>query len=247
MNRFLMAVCSLIIAAAAGGCSINQQEAISVLVVTGGHSFDSEPFARMFDQMPRIQWKPFQLNDDSEVFDDLSDWDYDVIVLYNMTQRISAERQANFLTLLDRGVGVVALHHSLINFQDWPEYKKIIGARYYLKETQEAGTTWPAGTYKHDVQIPVSIADRSHPVTAGLGDFTILDETYKGYSLEPDNHILLTTSELSSQTQIAWTRLYRQSRICTIQLGHGADAYNNPSYRKLLTQAIQWAARSPDE
>jgi type 1 glutamine amidotransferase len=88
----------------------------------------------------------------------------------------------------------------------------------------------------------VTIADKTHPVTAGVVNFTILDETYKGYSVESDNHILLTTDEPTSQREIAWVRLYRQARICGIQLGHGPDAYHHPAYRRLLYQAIQWTA-----
>lgn len=243
MIRPMIALCAMILALA-GGCSMDKtkQMPISVLVITGGHDFDKPPFAAMFDEMPGTQWRHFELTDDSEVFEDISDWDYDVIVFYNMTQNISAKRKNNFLSLLDHGVGVVALHHSLVSFSDWPEYKKIIGAKYYQNQTIEDGIVRPASTYKHDVQMTVHIADTHHPVTAGLRDFTILDETYKGLSLEPDNHLLLTVEEPMSQKEVGWTRLYRKSRICTIQLGHGPDAYNHPAYRKLLHQAIQWTA-----
>jgi type 1 glutamine amidotransferase len=230
---------------ALAGCSVTQKtpSPISVVVVTGGHDFDRPSFGRMFDEMQGIQWRQFELKDDSELFEDISAWEDDVIVLYNMTQTISPERRNHFLALLDRGVGVVALHHSMVSFRDWPEYKKMIGAKYYEVETLEDGILRPASTYKHDVQMMVTIADRQHPVTAGLDDFTIRDEAYKGYALEPDNHLLLTADDPTSQKEIAWTRLYRQSRICTIQLGHGPDAYNHPAYRKLLSQAIQWTAR----
>lgn len=39
----------------------------------------------------------------------MSGWDYDVMVLFNMTQRISAQRRKNFIRLLRRRAGVVAL------------------------------------------------------------------------------------------------------------------------------------------
>jgi hypothetical protein len=244
MIRKMLVLCVMAILVLAEGCTMNKhkQKPVSVLVVTGGHKFEKQPFVAMFDEMLGAQWRLFELTDDSEVFEDISSWDYDVVVFYNMTQNMSAKRRANFLALLDRGVGVVALHHSMANFSDWPEYKKIIGVKYYLAKTQEDGKVWPRSTYQENVQIPVHIADTHHPITAGLHDFTILDESYKGFSLEPDNHLLLTTDQPASQKEIGWTRLYRKSRICTIQLGHGPEAYNHPAYRKLLHQAIQWAA-----
>lgn len=233
-----------VILALAGGCSVHnkKQLPISVVVVTGGHGYEKQSFVRMFEEMEGLQCHQLELKDDSELFEDISNWNYDVIVFYNMTQKISPERRKNFLTLLDRGVGVVALHHSLVSFQDWPEYKKIIGAKYYENEMLEDGILHPASTFKHDVPLAVTIADKEHPVTAGVEDFAIVDETYKGYSVEPDNHILLTVDEPTSQKEIAWTRHYRQAKICGIQLGHGPDAYNHPAYRKLLYQAIQWTA-----
>lgn len=245
MKRLIAGLCTMVLASLTLGCSLerNEPSPVSIVIVTGGHDFDQQAFVRIFDEMPGIRWRPFELKDDSELFEDVSAWDYDVIVFYNMTQSISERRKANFLALMDRGVGVIALHHSMVSFQDWPEYKKIIGCRYYLDETEDSDVTWPASTYKHDVQMPVKIADKHHPVTAGIDDFQLFDETYKGYSLEPDNHILLTVEEPTSQYEVAWTRQFRQSRICTIQPGHGADAYNHPAYRRLLQQAVQWTAR----
>jgi hypothetical protein len=38
----------------------------------------------------------------------------------SMTQQISEKRQKNFLKLLDQGVGIVALHHTMGSFQQLP-------------------------------------------------------------------------------------------------------------------------------
>ena len=35
---------------------------------------------------------------------------------------------------------------------------------------------------------------------------------------------------------------YGKSRVAFVQLGHDHFAYENPSYRKLVAQAIQWTA-----
>lgn len=243
MMKSVAVLCVMAVVVLSGGCSTDKQkQSISVVVVTGGHGYEKQPFVQIFEEMEGLQCHQVELKDDSELFEDISNWNYDVIVFYNMTQTISPKRRENFLALLNRGVGVVALHHSLVSFPDWPEYKKIIGAKYYEKEMLEDGIVHPASTYRHDVQMAVTIADKTHPVTAGVVNFTILDETYKGYSVESDNHILLTTDEPTSQREIAWVRQYRQARICGIQLGHGPDAYHHPAYRRLLYQAIQWTA-----
>lgn len=216
---------------------------LKVAVLTGGHGFEHDSFFTLFKGYSDIEYIEVQLKDHSEIFEDISKWDYDVIVLYNMTQKISPQRQKNFIKLLKkRGVGVVALHHTMGAFQQWPEFKKIIGGKYYLKPTEEDGVEHRGSTYKHDVDINVHIADTSHPITRGMGDFQIHDETYNYCGFEKDNHVLLTTDHPDNNKSIAWVRRYGKARVCGIQLGHDSAAYKNPNYRKLVARAIRWSA-----
>jgi type 1 glutamine amidotransferase len=218
-------------------------EAIKAVIVTGGHGYDEKEFFEMCDSLKGIEYVHADQKDDSELFEDISNWDYDVIVLYNMSQRITQKRQENFIRLLkEDGIGLVAVHHCLAAFQDWPEYKKIIGAKFYTKPMTEDGVEYKVGSYKHDVNFTVHVKDTEHPVTKGLKDFEIFDETYKGSVFQPDNKILLTTEEETSDENICWVREYGKARVCYIQLGHGKDAYENKSYRRLLKQAIKWCA-----
>lgn len=221
---------------------LEPREKIKVAVVTGGHDFEEKPFFSLFEGCDDIEYTKFQLKDDSELFEDISSWDYDVIVLFNMTQKITPKRQENFIKLLNQGVGLVTLHHAMGSFQEWPQYKKIIGTKYYLKETTEEGVTHPAATYKHDVELKVNIADTKHPITRGLSDFTVHDETYKNCGFEKDNRVLLTTDEATSDKTIGWTRRYGKANVCTIQLGHGPQGYADPTYRRLIARAIRWSA-----
>ena len=211
---------------------------IEVIVVTGGHGFEEEPFLSLFEGYEDIEYSRAHLQDHSEIFEDVDDWDYNVIVLFNMTQKISPKRRENFVKLLDRGVGVLALHHSMGSFQNWPEYRKIIGGKYYTKPMDDHA----ASTYKHDIDFSVCIEDASHPITRGLSDFEVHDETYKSCGFEKDNHVLLTTDHPTSDESIGWVRKYGKARICCIQVGHGPSVYADPNYRRLIARAIRWCA-----
>jgi type 1 glutamine amidotransferase len=217
-------------------------EKIKVVVVTAGHGFKKEPFFAIFESCDDIEYVEAEQQDHSELFEDISGWDYDVIVLYNMTQEISPKRQQNFVTLLNRGVGLVALHHSIGAFQQWPEYRKIIGGRYYLNEMQEDGVVHPKSQYKHDLNITAQVRDKHHPIARGMTDFVIYDEAYKQCVFEKDNRVLLTTAHPASDEPLAWVRHYGKARVCYIQLGHGAEAYANENYRLLVSRAIRWSA-----
>jgi type 1 glutamine amidotransferase len=215
---------------------------LEVVVVTGGHAFEHDPFFKIFDDIKEIHYVEALQKDQSELFEDISAWDYDVMVFYNMGQEMSPERRKNFLALLDRGVGVVVLHHTMCAYQTWPEFKQITGTKYYTKEATEDGVVHKACTYLHDIDMNVRVADRNHPITQGMSDFAIHDEGYKNCWFAEENHVLLTTDHPASDTTIGWTRQYGKSRVCTIQLGHDSKAYDNPNYRQLIDRAILWTA-----
>lgn len=217
-------------------------EKTRVVILTGGHGFEEKPFKDMFVGYQELNCTIVDLKDESEIFEDISKWSYDVIVLYNMTQQISEKRQQNFVALLDRGVGLVVLHHAIAAFADWPEYRKIIGTKYWLKDTVENGVTYPQSQWKEGVDMKMHVEDASHPIMAGIKDFVAHDETYKGYTLEPDNHLILSCDEPHSQKEVAWTRSYHKAKVCFIQPGHGAETHNDKSYSRMVLQAIEWVA-----
>ncbi|MHC4086298.1 MAG: ThuA domain-containing protein [Planctomycetota bacterium] len=217
-------------------------ENLKVLVVTGGHAFERTPFFTLFQGYDDIDYVEAQLKDDSEIFEDISGWDYDVIVFFNMTQKISPKRQENFKKLVKDGVGVVALHHCMGSYQQWPEYIKIIGGRYNLKAAQQDSVKRQASTYLHGADYTVHIEDTKHPITRGLSDFQVHDETYKKCDFEKDNHLLLTTNHPDSDTELGWVRNYGKGKVCFIMVGHGPTVYAQPEYRQLVARAIRWSA-----
>ena len=90
----------------------------------------------------------------------------------------------------------------------------------------------------------IHAADPDHPVTRGLKDFVIDDETYAGFTVDPKVHVLLTTDEPTNATTIAWTWRYRNSPVDYFQLGHDANAWRNEHYIEILGRMIRDLAAS---
>jgi hypothetical protein len=216
---------------------------IKALVVVGGHDFEEAPFKAMIDALPNAECTLVKLKDDSEIFEDISKWPYDVIVLYNLTQKISERRRANFLELLHRGVGLVALHHSVADYADWPEYAAIIGCQYFLEPRMVNGVEHPKSGYQHGSEMKLHVEDASHPVTQGVRDFTVHDETYNACIFDPKARVLLTSDHPKSDRIVGLAKTYGAAKVCYLQPGHGPDIYSDANYRKLVSQAIGWAAR----
>jgi type 1 glutamine amidotransferase len=216
---------------------------IRVLVVTGGHDFEREPFFKLFKDNSEITFEAVEHPNFHAWLKAENASKYDVIVAYDMHQEITDEAKANFLARLKEGKGLVVMHHAIASYQDWPEYAKIIGAKYYLQKTNVNGVVKLRSQYQHDVQIPVTIADPTHPVTKGLKDYVIHDETYKLFDVFEDTHALLKTKEPLSNEVIAWSKTYGPARVVYIQSGHDHFAYENPNLQQLLKQAIRWTAK----
>lgn len=215
---------------------------IRALVVTGGHDFEREGFFSLFQGYNDLEYEEAVHPKANDMYAPEKIGAFDVIVLYDMVQEITDQQKANLLAALRRGKGLVVLHHAIANYQEWPEYEKIIGARYYLAPKVVNGVQKARSAYQHDVRLTVELADPKHPILKGLKDFEIVDEVYSLFDVSPSVRPLLKTSHPHSNPVIAWTHRYGRSRVVYIQLGHGPTAYSNPSYRRLVANAIRWAA-----
>ncbi len=239
----VLAWLSLSPCAASAADGARPESKIRVLVVTGGHGFEKGQFFQMFKDNPDISYQAVEHPNAHALLKAEAAGAWDVLVLYDMHQAITDEAKSDFIARLKDGKGLVVLHHAMISYQKWPEFTRIVGGHYYLEKTSVNGVEKPQSGYQHDVQFTLHVADPDHPVTRGVKDFQIHDETYLGFDVANDVHPLLTTAEKTSTPTVAWTKSYERARVVYIQLGHDHVAYENPNYRQLLRQAIAWAAQ----
>ena len=123
--------------------------------------------------------------------------------------------------------------------------------------------------YRHDVSHEVSVADTTHPITAGIDDtFSLTDELYLYEVFEDDVEPLLTSGHIFDRDHffsahhavtgnmfsndewphpegsalIGWAKNQGNSRIAYLQPGDGPTTYASAQYRQLLENAMRWAA-----
>jgi type 1 glutamine amidotransferase len=216
---------------------------LKLLLVTGGHGFEREPFFQVFRSNPAIDFThAAHSRTNASVYERDDLLTHDVVVLYDMPDRITGEQNKRFLSLTEKGVGLVVLHHALASYQHWPDYERIIGGRYPEADGKSGVVSDQVG-YQHDVDVPVTIVAQDHPITKGMTDFRIHDEIYWGYRVGADVTPLITTSHPKSGKPLAWARTENKSRIVYVQLGHDHSAYENPNYRMLVNRSILWVSR----
>jgi hypothetical protein len=215
---------------------------IRVLLTFGGHDFEQKPFFAMFDALPGVVYTKAPLPASAAMLKLGLEQQYDVLVMYDMCGKFSPQEQKAFVALLQQGIGVVSLHHNLGAHLGWPEYTKIIGGKFCAKAEEFGGKTYGPSTYEHGQQMHIIVADKLHPITRGLADFTIHDETYGKCYIAPDVHVLLQTDNPKNNPSIAWVNSYGKSRVFYFQLGHDSQAWSNPAYPDIVSRGIRWAA-----
>ena len=238
-------ILTLAVAAVAAGPVVAQQPAeqgkIRVLLTSGGHGFEAEPFYAVFDAMPDVEYTKAELPKDAGLLKPGLEKEYDCIVMYDMVRGIKPEEQEAFAKLLESGIGLVSLHHNLGAHRDWDEFRKIIGGKFCLKDQVIDGREYKQTPWSHGEQLKVTVADKKHAITQGVDDFEIHDETYGKFYTAPGIHVLLKTDHPKNNPDLAWTTSYGKSRVVYLMLGHDHFAYENPNFRKLVHQSIRWA------
>jgi hypothetical protein len=105
-----------------------------VLVVTGGHPFEAEPFFAVFDSLDGVEWTAA----------DEPAAGHDVVVFYDMPGlrftggdppvellMPSETRRRVFSDLCAAGVGLVFLHHAVASWPAWEGFAELVGARFH--------------------------------------------------------------------------------------------------------------------
>jgi type 1 glutamine amidotransferase len=202
------------------------------LLLTGGHEHEVA-FYSLFDDVDRLP-----VDSAANAFKSDLRGKYDVLIMYDFTRDLDEAGRKNLRDFVERGGGVVVLHHALLDYQTWPWWsEEVVGGRYRLQ--REGGN--PSSSVKNDQRIDAKPAE-AHPVLDGIGPFRIQDEAYKNMYFSPRVRPLLTTDNPTSDVNLAWIGSCATARVVAIQLGHGPSAFSHPSYRTLVHNAVNWAA-----
>jgi len=184
----------------------------------------------------------------------------------------TAEQRGVFEQLCNHGTGLVFLHHAVASWPAWPEFAGIVGGRFHYAPATLQGIDYPDSGYRFDVRHTVEVLEPDHPVCAGLGrQFTITDELYCFPVLTDEiTPLMRTTFDMSDSSQffsadlairgkrnsnegwrhppgsplVGWVKHAGASPVIYLQFGDGPQTYADPSFRRVLSNAIGWAAAS---
>lgn len=260
---------------------LRYDDARRVLVVTKGHPFERDAFFGTLETITDLAFTAVEQPAAQVFFEPARAAEWDAFLLYDMpgvdfTKGAPArsvdppERLREQMTaLVERGCGLVFLHHAVAGWPTWPAYHDWAGARFLYTPGPVRGRDYPDSGYRFDVEHTLTPVDPSHPVVAGLEQgFSLRDECYLCPVFEDDVIPLLRSdyrfndenfhssaqavagrmgsregwSHPPGSNLAAWARSLGPTRTVTILAGDGPAAYQNEGFRRLLANALRWVA-----
>jgi type 1 glutamine amidotransferase len=175
--------------------------------------------------------------EDTGIFESSTLNQYDAIVLnygfWNVPELTPAARNG-LLNFVSGGKGLVSLHFSSSSFQEWDEYKELLG-RVWVKGVSGHG---PRHSFTVKVEKP------THPIMQGIEDFTVNDELYAKLQGTAAIEVLASThSPFSKQVEpMIFVKTYGKGRVVRNVLGHDVQVRSHVAYKKILCRSVEWAA-----
>jgi type 1 glutamine amidotransferase len=218
-------------------CTQHSKDSLKILIVAGGHRYDTLSFQQTFNGMEGVEPHFIGQPDANQLIASGGADDFNALVFYDSWKLISEEEKQGYYDLLEKGTGMVFLHHALVSYQNWPEFTQIIGGKY--KQARFEGDTFDLSDYKHDIHLTL-VTNPNHPITKNVADFSIFDEGYINLQVIPSVNLLLTTNHEYSDSRMGWAHQVNNSRVVYLLPGHAKEGLHNPDYNKVIENSILW-------
>lgn len=218
-----------------GGRAATRPGTIRGIMLVGGGSHDYDTLPRQLaDRLYREADIDLRITTDLGEMTEANLAGVDVVLVNGcLDQGMDEPRKKALLGAIRGGKGLVAMHCALWSFQDWPEWRRMLGG-LVLKHDR-------FGAYEVGVVYPL------HPIAEGLPPkFTITDEAYYVDERAPDLCVIAQTAAThpgrSGPDPQVWTTRHLGGRVFVTAMGHDEQALFNSAYLKLLVNGIRWAA-----
>ncbi|MCX6925938.1 MAG: ThuA domain-containing protein [Verrucomicrobia bacterium] len=191
---------------------------------------------------------------------------YQAVVLYTHGAAWPAETYKALETYLAAGGGLVVIHNAVGAFEDWNEYRRMIGigpgdrqsgVRLKFDEGKDQllrmkpGEDWPSNGHGRQHEFVVKIRQPDHAITVGLPREWkhTNDELYHGLRGPAENMEVLATDYSAPETggtgehePAVMTIRYGKGRVFHTTMGHDAVSMSCAGFQTIVLRGTEWAA-----
>jgi uncharacterized protein len=250
--KYLSAVLLILISYSTSGQSNNSQPAFHVLVLTEsggiheGFVLAALDWLRTFSREQHFEF--IVINKTDSISDEYLSR-YQLFIQLNFPPYMWSDvSKAAFIKYMVEGRGGwIGFHHASLlgefdGYQMWDWFSQFMGGIRFKNYIAARAT----GT--------VRVEDRNHPVMKGLPvSFSLPDDEWYTYDKDPrpNVHVIANVDESSYQPPsdikmgdhpVIWTNEKMKARNVYFQMGHHANLFNSPDFKKMFANAILWAS-----
>lgn len=169
---------------------------------------------------------------------------YDLLIFSNANNKVfdTEDQKAAFQKYIKNGGGFIAIHSANAVEREWPWYWALVGGKFVRHAPHQ--------------EFDVVVVDKNHPSTDFLDKvWKVDDECYYSNNLNPDINVLLAadlrTVEDKKKVEypndifgnyfpLCWSHEFEGAKQWYTALGHDAETYDDPTFRKHLRGGILW-------
>jgi type 1 glutamine amidotransferase len=228
----------------------------NALVVRGGWD-GHQPVAATEGFIPFLEEQGFlvRVEESTAVYADADAMaETDLIVQSVTMSTIERDELAGLRAAVEAGTGFTGWHGGIADsFRASSDYLQLVGGQFATHPAVGPGETRLEGEENfRDYTVQITELGRTHPITAGLGDFDLHTEQY-WVLFDELNDVLATTTHPAEDWQpwhrphtspVVWTRQWGKGRIVVSTPGHSLDVLDHPSVRAIIERGMLWAART---
>lgn len=161
----------------------------------------------------------------------------DLLVLFARRLELPSAELALIQSFIDKGNPVLGIRTASHAFQTWPEDwrlfdRKVMGGNYN-------------GHYGR-AEARIHVADPDHPILENFTPFTTHGKLYKNPDLPGSSHVMLRASTDNYSEPVAWTHVYKDTRMFYTSLGVPED-FQKPAFQRMLANALFWLTETRKE
>ena len=205
------------------------------LLLLGGTWHDFDGFAVAMQPIFEEAGCDLDATYDLERLTQLEEGCYDLVILYTCLTEQREDGTPSTLWPTDvqveslvrwvqAGGGLLATHAATV-CPKVPAWCRLMGGTFIEHPPQSSFTVYPVF--------------HKHPITTNIEAFTVHDELYIQQP-EPGVDVLAVTTDRGTAYPMVWCKADGYGRVAHIAPGHGPETWNQPLYRRLIQQTIQW-------
>jgi uncharacterized protein len=163
-----------------------------------------------------------------------------VVFLSTSGDVLDEEGRAALRAYLAGGGAFVGVHAAACTEYGWPWYGELVGARFDGHPEIQPGV--------------VTVEDRAHPATGHLPERWHWTDEWYNFRATPRGRVTVLASAdessyhggtMGADHPLVWCHESTGGRSFYTALGHSAESYADPVFRRHLLGGLSWAARLP--